>query len=192
MNLLPLISLNSNADEITGWAVFANNGKIYRCSAEGLPEELYNGDVAHACWSADGSYIYFIKSNGDILVMNNDGSNPTVLRTDTNNMAKCPIAPYRPDPDYVLYVENDKFYMIHRIDATKTMIHDDTRTFDGEIAINTAGTRMAARDGDDICKIEVGGSTTVYAPRCSSSISPNGNYLTKNWPGHTHLSLIHI
>ena len=189
INFLPFISLNADADSITGWAVFANNGKVYRCSVGGVPEQLYSGSVAHACWSSDGSYIYFIKTNGDICVMDNDGSDPTVLRTDTNNMAKCPIAPYRPNPNYVLYVENDKFYMISRTTGGKVQIHDDTRTYDGEIAINTAGTRMAARDGDDICKIEVGGSTTVYAPRCSSSISPNGNYLTKNWPGHTHMSI---
>ena len=185
----PLISTNVNADSITGWAVFTNNGKVYRCSVEGNPEQLYDGNAAHACWSADGAYIYFIKSNGDIWVMDNDGSNPTELNTDTNNMAKCPIGPYRPNANYVLYVENDKFYKISRSSGVKTLIHDDTRTYDGEIAISTDGTRMAGRDGDDICKIEVGGSTTVYAPRCSSSISPNGEYLTKNWPGHTQMSI---
>ena len=61
---------------LTGWAVFVNGGRVYRCSVGGSPEELYNGNAAHACWSADGTYIYFIKTNGDIWMMYNDGSYP--------------------------------------------------------------------------------------------------------------------
>ena len=61
------------ADEPVGWAVFADGGKVYRCAVEGSPEQLYDGSVQNARWSADGRYIYFIKTNGDIWAMYNDG-----------------------------------------------------------------------------------------------------------------------
>ncbi len=171
-----------------GWAVFANGGKVYRSEVGGTPEELYSGSVAHACWSADGMYVYFIKSSGEIWRMYNDGSGPSKIANGTST-SYCPIGPYRPDPEQVLYVEGSRFY---RVDAggQKTQIQSESRNYVGEAAITTNGNRMAARGSDsNLYKINVGGSSSQYATTCSSSISPNGSYLTANVGGHVELTI---
>ncbi len=179
----------AHADMPEGWAVYANGGKVYCCEVSGSPVELYDGSAANACWSADGRYIFFIESSGDIWAMNNDGSDLRQLTDDTINTTESPISAYRPDPEYLLYVEGNTFYKINAWNGDKTVIHTDTVNFDGEIAISTDGTRLAARDGGDLYKIAIGGAGSIYAPRCSASISPDGQYLTKNWDGHVLMSI---
>ena len=186
--LLGLAAEGRPALALEGWAVFANGGSVYRCSVAGSPELVYAGDAAHACWSADGKYVYFITTGGEIGVVNNDGTGAAILAAGTNTIY-CPIAPYRPDPEYVLYVEGTGFYTIRRPDGAPTAVHTDTQTFGGEIAISTDGTRMAARYVDWLYKIVVGGASETYSPKCSASISPSGEYLTRNWDGHVKMTV---
>ena len=53
-----------------GSAAYGNptisGGKVYTSSVGGTPKALYTGNVAHACWSADALYVYFIKNNGEM------------------------------------------------------------------------------------------------------------------------------
>lgn len=172
-----------------GWAAFASGGKVYISSVGGTPKQLYSGSVDHACWSSDALYIYFIKSNGEIWRMYNDGSGPKKIAQGSSTNY-CPIAPYRPDPEFVLYVSGSKFYKVSGSTGAMTLIHTGSKSFVGEIAINSAGTRMAARDSaSDLHKINVGGSGSIYDTDCSASVSPNGSYLTANVVGHTKLDI---
>ncbi len=175
-------------DRPAGWAVYAAGGGVYRCAVGGKPEKLYDGDATHACWSADGRSIFFIEKSGQIWHMANDGSNARRIAKG-KNLNRCPIAAYRPDPGCVLYLEGNRFYRIRAADGERTLIHEDRRDYAGEIAISRDGKRLAARSGDGLYKIEVGGRTSKYADRCSSSISPNGRWLTRNLNGHQEMVL---
>ncbi|MFC1654734.1 PKD domain-containing protein [Myxococcota bacterium] len=171
-----------------GWAVFANGGKVYRSQVGGNPEQLYSGSAAHACWSADGMYVYFIKSSGEIWRMYNDGSGPSKIANGTSTNY-CPIGPYRPDPEQVLYVEGARFYRVNS-SGQKTEIHSEPRNYVGEAAITSNGNRMAARGSNsNLYSITVGGSSSQYSDACSSSISPNGSLLTANVGGHVELTI---
>ncbi len=190
--LFSIFSVSSStvaAQTPVGWALFTNGGDVYKCEVQGSPQKLYDGNARHACWSADGRYVFFNDTSGDIWAMNNDGSNLRQLTDDTSTSPECAVAGYRPDTEYLLYVQGNKFYKINTWDGEKTLIYTASKNFDGEISINSAGTRLAARSGNDLYKITLTGTETVYAPRCSSSISPNGQYLTKNWDGHTEMSV---
>ncbi|MBD3392049.1 MAG: tandem-95 repeat protein [Chitinivibrionales bacterium] len=180
--------------EPDGWAAFANGGDVYVCRLGGTASKLYStGTVSHACWSAQGKYIYFIRTDpspDEIWVMNNDGSNPKKL-CDANNTGYCPIGSYRPDAEYVLYLDTGakKFYKVSAADGTKTLIHTESSsiTWEGEIGISRDGTRMAARGSHDLHAITVGSpsSTVVYKyGQCSAGISPSGELLTQNVTGH--------
>ena len=121
--------------------------------------------------------------------MNNDGSGARKIANGTSQ-SKCPIATYRPDPSSVLYVAGSKFYKVRGSDGQMTEIHSSSRSWQGEIAINDAGTRMAGRDSNtDLYCITVGGGESKYSSECSSSISPNGSYVTANGGGHTDMDI---
>ena len=162
-----------SAHSLEGWAIYASEGRLYRCAVGGTPETLYEGSVAHACWSVDGRRIFFIKSNGDIWTMGTDGTEPRKLASGKNT-EQCPIATYRPDGRYVLYVNGGKFDAISAIDGSRTPIHSEARRYLGEIAISRDGTRLVARTFTHLYKILAGQVGEMYSPRCSSSISPNG------------------
>ena len=162
----------------SGYITFGHANEVWLAEVNGTCQSLYSGSVKYACWSADGARIFFIKSNDEIWVMGNDGSNPTRIATG-NADGRCPIATFRPDPDYVLHVDGNTFYKIS-VGGQKTAIHTDAREYMGEFGISASGTRIAARSGDDLMKVTVGGGSQKYADRCSSSISPNGQWMTKN------------
>jgi hypothetical protein len=112
--------------------------------------------------------------------MKNDGADAHKL-CDGYDTQKNPLATYRPDPGYVLYVEGKNFYRVRYTDGEKTLIHTDIETYKGEIGISADGKRMVGRvdKGGSIYsyKIPVGGRSRQYHPTCSPSISPNGEYL---------------
>lgn len=172
-----------------GWVVFADGGSVYRVEVGGQVESLYAGNADHACWSADGLRVFFIKTNGEIWSMYNDGTSARKIANGTTTNYG-PIGPYRPDPDYVLYVEDDSFYRVHCDTGTMTRIHQEPRSYVGETAIDTAGTRMAGRGSNsNLYKITLGGGSESYSSDCSSSISPGGAHVTANVSGHTELRI---
>ncbi len=179
---------SEDRNECKGWAAFASGGKVYRAAVGAKPQELYKGDAAHACWSVDGTYVFFVKGNGEIWRMRNDGSEAMRIAKG-KNCKYCPIGVYRPDPELVLYVEGRRFFTISARTGTKTEIHSDSRSYSGEIAMSSDGKRMAARAGDSLYKIVVGGRSSKYSPKCSASISPDGEMLTRNLGGHTSLAI---
>ena len=121
--------------------------------------------------------------------MANDGSGAAKIANAVNT-SYCPIAAYRPDPECVLFVSGSNFYRINGSTGAITQIHSEPRNYVGEVAINTSGTRMAGRGSDsNLYRITVGGSSSQYATTCSSSVSPNGSYLTANVSGHTKLTI---
>ncbi len=164
---------------LEGWAVYASQGRAYRCTVGGTPEVLYEGGVAYTCWSVDGTRIFFMKSDGDIWAMGNDGAEPRRLASGKYT-EQCPIATYRPDGRYVLCVDGGKFDAISAIDGSRTPIHSEARRYLGEIAISRDGTRLVARTFTHLYKILAGQVGEMYSPRCSSSISPNGRWMTRN------------
>lgn len=172
-----------------GWVCFAGtDGHVYRVEVGGDIEELTGDEGAeHACWSYDGSVIFFIKGNGDIYAMNNEGGDLRKIGT-ADGMNYSPIAAYRPENKSVLCVDGDAFYSIDAASEDKTSVCDAGRTVAGETAISRDGNRLAFRAGDNnLYHLEKGGSPEKYAGRCSASLSPGGNYLTENGAGHDHL-----
>ncbi len=191
MLALPLLSLLGleRPASAQGFAVYASSGKVYTVQIGQPAKQLYDGSAAHAVWSAKALYIYFIKTNGQIWRMNNDGSDAHEIASGINSSYN-PIAAYRPDPESVLYVNGTDFYRINAPDGKMTKIHSGSRWYVGEVAVNEAGTRLVARDDNsDLFKITVGGSATLYDTDCSASISPDGNRMTSNVSGHMELTI---
>ena len=173
----------------TGWAVFANGGAVYIASVGGSPKSLYSGSVAHAVWSAKATTIYFIKTSGEIWRMNNDGSGAKKIATGKNSSYN-PIAGYRPDDTKLLYAAGTKLYKVDGSSGAMTQIYSGSKTWVGELAIDSGGTKAAARDtATDIFKISIGGGETFYDNGCSASVSADGNYLTANVTGHVTLKI---
>lgn len=181
-------SLTSSAAP-QGWVCFAGtDGHVYRVEVGGDIEELTGNEGAkHACWSYDGSVIFFIKGNGDIYAMNNEGGDLRKIGT-ADGMNYSPIAAYRPGNKSVLCVDGDAFYSIDAVSEDKTKVCDAGTSVAGETAISRDGNRLAFRAGDNnLYQLEKGGSPEKYAGRCSASLSPGGDYLTENGSGHDHL-----
>jgi hypothetical protein len=176
-----------SAAALEGWVVFANAGKVYRCAVGARVEQLCEGDAAHACWSADGRRVFYITWRGKLWVMNNDGSERRFLRNGRNTN-HCPIAAYRPNPRYVLYVERKHFYKIG-LDGQKTLVYAGERPYSGEIAISTDGTRMVGRSKNHLYRIDVGGASRQYSVKCSASLSPDGTLMTRNTMSHVGLEI---
>jgi Dictyostelium (slime mold) repeat len=180
---------SSPASAQTGWAVFANGGKVYIASVGGSPKPLYSGSVAHAVWSAKATTIYFIKTSGEIWRMNNDGSGAKKIASGKNSSYN-PIAGYRPDDTKLLYAAGTKLYKVDGSSGAMTQIYSGFKTWVGELAIDSGGTKAAARDtATDIFKISIGGGETFYDNGCSASVSADGNYLTANVTGHVTLKI---
>jgi hypothetical protein len=165
----------------TGFFLLApKNGSIYICKTGGMPRKIFTGNAFNAvAWSADAKTIFFMQGHS-LWAMKNDGTDAHKL-CDGYDTRKNPLATYRPDPGYVLYVEGKNFYRVRYTDGEKTLIHTDTKTYKGEIGISEDGKRMVGRvdkgAGIYSYKINVGGRSRQYHPTCSPSISPNGEYL---------------
>jgi hypothetical protein len=196
-SLLAAVTLYGHAFSAapTGWACFAVGGDVYRAPVGGSRELLAdNVGAKHACWSWDGSLIFYIVSGGDIYAMNNDGSDRRKIGN-ADDKRYSAIAAYRPENRSVLCVDGRTFYKINADDKDKVAICAAGASVDGEIAISRDGTKIAYRSGDSggggkLKKLTVGGSPTGYAGNCSASLSPNGRYLTENQSGHTELKVI--
>lgn len=199
LGLLLLGFVAESANALDGWAVYADDGRVFRCAVDGKPKRLYKGSAEYACWSADGARIFFMKRDGSIWVMGADGDDPRKLR-DGKWTEFCPIGAYRPDGGYVLYVEGKKIYRVAAADGARELIHSGSRSYKGEVAISRDGKRLVARTKTKLYRMRVGGKETRYAPRCSASISPNGKWLTRNpgdhrttvlytWDGEVHKKL---
>ncbi len=172
-----------------GFAVLASGGKVYRVQLGNQPQELYNGSVAHASWSVDGRYIYFIKTNGEIWRMDNDGGQQRKIASGRNT-EYAPLSAYRPDPESVLYVEGTKFYRIPSATGERQEIQPVAKGIVGEIGIDAAGKRLSGRDSSsNLQAIEVGGSARQYSSACSASVSVSGKYLTANVDGHRQMTI---
>ncbi len=178
-----------------GWVCFASGNDVWRAPVGGDRELLAeNVDAKHACWSYDGSIIFYITGSGDIYAMNNDGGSRRKIGTaDTKKYSA--IAAYRPENRSVLCVDQETFYKINADDGNgRTEVAHAGASVDGEIAISRDGTRIAFRSGESggggkLKKLTVGGNPTGYAGNCSASLSPDGQLLTENQSGHSELDL---
>jgi hypothetical protein len=174
----------------TGWTCYAAGDDVFIASVGGNPQKIAdNVGAKHACWSYDGSTVFFIQNSGDIYAMNNDGSDRRKIGN-ADNKSYSAIAAYRPEPKSVLCVDGNAFYKINATTKDKSKVCDAGKSIAGEIAISRSGDRIAFRGGDsNLYKLRVGRSPSKYAGYCSASLSPNGNYLTENQKGHTTLEI---
>ena len=196
-----LFSSYTPAADAQGWVAHCNKGSVYRCQTGGANELLWVGSstACTARWSINGNYIYFMCTNGQIWSMNNNGSNAKKIYDGTieNHWGEWipVISAYRPDPDYVFYGHegtNGKLYKIHRTTGKATLVNTSYETLRGEVGISIDGKRAVARSDNALYKITLdNGSKTnravKYSGICSSSLSPNGNYMTKNTNDNTDI-----
>ncbi len=183
---------------VDGWAVYANSmgsssdGNVYLCKAGDDPFAIVNdGDAVHARFSADGSHIFYLTNNDKLKVVDNKGNNKNELATvnTSGTKGRSPIFAYRPDPNYILLVENDDFYKVG-IDGSKTLVHEGTTGINSEIAISSDGKKICGR-GNNLYAVTVGGSTQSYnGGDCSSSLSPDGKWLIHNKEGHVQMMVL--
>jgi len=178
-----------------GWICYAAGGSVYRLSLGGSPENLTdNVSAKHACWSYDGSMIFYITNSGDIYAMSSDGSSEPEKIGVADNTSYSSIAAFRPENKSVLVVDNKSFYKIDAVTKQKSLVANAGVSITGEIAISRDGTRIAFRSNDNnnggkLKKMVVGSGPRGYASYCSASLSPNGEYLLENQQGHRDLKI---
>ncbi|MBD3420467.1 MAG: hypothetical protein GF398_10150 [Chitinivibrionales bacterium] len=187
------------AAPVDGWVVYGSREKVWLIKVDGgqhQPQQIHSrSNLDHACWSADGNYIYTITTDGKIHRLDNDGKNENLVKDTKTGCSRNPIATYRPDDNCVLYLRNNTglFYKINALTGEQIEIFRGNRKYLGEIAIDKSGTRLAARDNSggsgaweshDPTKINLNtGQEKQYGYGCSPSISPDGKLLTENGTG---------
>ncbi len=180
--------LDTLAAEIDGAVVYQRNGRIYKLViGDWNPIELGSG--MYARWGPGGKKIAVLETNGDVYVMNSDGSNRTKLAAG-GATGNCPLE-FHTNGHEVIWLSGNQLKATDiTTKATRSLMSNPPRGCTGEPGISADGKRLACRDSHDLLGFDLPTQKVrQYASGCSPGVSPNGARVMNNVTGHTTLEV---
>jgi Tol biopolymer transport system component len=180
-------ALDRLAAEVEGAVVYTGGGHVRKVIiGDWRVTDLGEGDFAR--WSADGNRLA-VYDDGDLYVIDADGSNRTLLVKDADKKDGCPVE-FHPNNREVVFWKKKGGFHAADIETLNVRRLNAPGTYTGSACISADGKRMAVRWGHNLYAVDLENKRHhKYASGCSPGVSPDGKLVMNNDGGHRTVTI---